>query len=509
MKMYGREGGVGKIVVALLVIIILVVGLVIIGSIMSGDGGEAPGEAGTGPPSGEEVGSGPLSLNLSAVISIYREGDRLYVYGVKHIMDENGTQVVRKDYYVITLSMTRGEILASEKILEVPGTEPDPLSGSLVSIYSNRYVIGGTARERALIPFPLPLPLPFITVEFGSVDLYYYIVEPGIGIVKEMLIEDVPGLGLGFYGDKYLTFFIDYEKMYGVLRAYGLETGGIVFEGYYDISGVFQDMRLDGTKKLAYMARDGDSLSVVVMMSSVVNNNRTDFYIMLIRVDLESLEFIVEAWPTLIVSRPAELAYTTAYIDGEDLYIFYSYDYLLGANETDSPLRNRRDYQVEKWSLASLTKEWSVEGSYTRTEDNTTVGSVTSVYYDGVYYVSEAFLAAYRDGEELWRRDGWGGRGGALVVFIPVTTYYGGHRFYIVDGELYILWLERSDSGSIVSDGLRLYRVSPEEGATPVYIQVSGALSPGLIINHGERLYAIVRLSDGGLVFEEVVIRGS
>lgn len=513
MTMSRREGGVGKIVVALVIVVILLLGLVILGSIFSGDGGDgggAPtqGEEGGGQPSGEQpVQEGPLTFNLTSILSFYRDGDRLYVYGDKIITDENGTRPIRVEYYIITVSIPKGEILSVEKIFDIPANESDPVSGELVSIYSNRFVFGGLARDRALIPFPIPLPLPFIFIEFGEADLYYSIVEPGRGVVMRNIIEDIQGLGLGFYGDKYLTLDIDYEKMNVILRVYGLEAGSVVFEGYQDVSDSFYSLYPSDPKKLAYIERDGESLRAVIVMSSVTGEGRGDIYIMYVEVDLNTLEFRVEAWPTKLVSIPLRLAYTTAYLDGNDLYVFYSYDFIIEGNQTDNQLRNKREYQVEKWDLSSLTKEWSVEGMYTRTEDNTTVGYVTSVYRDGVYYVSEAFLAAYRDGEELWRRNRWGGTGARLALFIPVTTYYGGYSFYDVDDKLYLLWVERADSGGVVSGGLKMYRVTPDEGAIQVSVNWVGRVSPASIINYKGKLYAIITLQGGTIIFDEIMIQ--
>ncbi len=511
MKMTGREGGVGKIVVAILIVIILLLGLVIIGSIFSGDGGdggEAPaqGEEG-GEPGDEAVQEGPLTFNLTSILSILSDGDRLYIYGVKSIMDENNTQLLRKDHYIITMSLSSGEILSVEKIFEVPSGESDPISGQLVSVYSNRYVFGGVARERALIPFPLPLPFPFIFIEFGEIDLYYYIVEPGRGVVMRNTIEDIRGLGLGFYGDKYLTLDIDYEKMNIILRVYGLETGSVVFEAYQDASDFFYSLRPNDPKKLAYVERGEDMVRAVIVMSSVTEQGRGDIYIMYVEIDLNTFEFMIEGWPTKLVSAPLRLAYATAYLDGNDLYVYYSYDFLVEANETNTELFNRRDYQVEKWDLTSLTKVWSIEGMYTRTEDNASVGYVTSIYRDGVYYVSEAFIAAYRDGEELWRRNGWGGTGSALALFIPVTTYYGGYSFYEVGDRLYILWIERAESGGVVSGGIKMYRVSPDSEPIQVRVNWAGRVNPSFLINYRGRLYGIFTLQGGTLIFDEVRIQ--
>ncbi len=489
-----RRGGAALKIVAVMLLLIII-GIFFVVIIMQTGEVEEPvgdrgGEAGDGgrdlPTGGQEPSPQPpdiegIPINTSSIrdVLVTRDGRLIITY---FDYDRQDTVIQRWYLNVVEIDLDGFRVL-DKYVLDSGDGNETPRFGSIVSIYGDNFVAIATAKEGFITPFPFFPALPVI-VETGG-KIIYDVATPGEGFYKSGEI-DFPGYLIGILEDKFVFAWVNSEE--GTIKAgvYSVDAGMIITEGTLPIYTYIPGFRGRGSSFLAYSYIDESVAKAVFILPFIEQGGALSINIGLLEIDFETLSIFFNAWPSTTIYDGGYVYAATGYLEGDDLYLYIA---IQRPGVTEPRIT---DYIVEKWNLGIMAKDWSYLGFFYVDAKNYSV-PLTSIVWNDVFYVSHSFLAAYKDGEELWRVNGWGKRYDALRFFLPVEVVEGGKKFFVMDGSLYILHTKVADN---VLERVIVYKVSRDQPPTEAPITIETNRERHIIIYNNE-IYVLRPTGEG------------
>lgn len=472
-----------------LFLIILVIGIVVVGVLFGGERGEQPpsqetSPAGETPQDSEGVGEPTLPAILArlngSVSDIYVSDGRVYLLLYENFPEDNRSVA---SIYIYDLDK---EGFTDKIVVEEGGYARIP-NYQILTVEKGRVYLYSKAGETILTHIPLVSPisvkaggsfdLKVLDVRSGqAVNSYRLDIEPSMAVISNMIY----------------TYKLESENTL-VVRGYNLDSGGLEIEFYNPLDGVDY---LSGLY-LAYSSSEGGVLTAVfVGVEANYDLERLKVFHITLRYDALAENLAVEVYPVSVYGAYGSIYTSTAYVDGDTYYIFTVYSFQTGNKTVYS-------YSVESRSFLDGSLLWEYGDEVFFTEKNSST-YIISYVDNGVFYVSWSFFAAYEDGKKLFSVSPWGGIYfiPTLFVVVPAKVYEGGGGFYIVDGDIYVSWIQNVQGSGI--KGLKLYKVSPG-GLEPVYNLYERGYRGTLFFSSGSKLYFVGFYRDGASVLARLI----